>query len=103
MNLREKRTPTYLVREVLSGLKSHGYRPLHPPAEAVVLREFEGGVAPGDSTLVLLELRDDVTRELVRHEVRHVLLPAPAPGRKRNREIRHYLTGGGGERQSLRI
>jgi len=46
----------YLVGEVLSGLKSHGYRPLPPPAEAIVLREFEGGVAPGDSTLVLLEL-----------------------------------------------
>lgn len=67
--------PFHLFWEVLSSLEGHGYRPLHTPAEAVVLGQPERNVPPLDDAFVLLELRDDGARELVGHEVRDILLP----------------------------
>lgn len=61
--------PAYLIREVLPRLESHGNGSLDPPAETIVLRQPKRRVPPCDCTAILFELRDDLGRELVGHQL----------------------------------
>lgn len=74
---------SYLIREVLPSLEGHRDSPLHPPAEAVVLRQPERCVSPRDGSAVRLELRHDLGRELFRHERTYILLRSLDMGRQR--------------------